>query len=127
MKAVEAAEMMLLGEISGAAVDRLADLDRQIPWPLPLEVGLGPIVPGGRQPSLASLASERSPRFGVGHDGGRHELGAFDELPNERRTFLLDVELDQAARVEVSDQRRPSSTISDVVFFPFSTAGFALP
>jgi hypothetical protein len=77
VKTVKAAKMMLLGEISSATVDRLADFGGQIPGPVPLEVVPGSIVPGGRQPSHASLAGERRSRLGVGHDGSRDELGAF--------------------------------------------------
>lgn len=83
MEAVKAAKMMLLSEISGAAVDGLADLDGQIPGPVPLEVGLGSIVSGRRQASLASLTGEGRSRLGVSHHGSRHKLGAFHELPNE--------------------------------------------
>ena len=82
MKAVKAAKMMLLGEISGTAVDRLADLDREVPGPVTLEVALGSIVPGDRQASLASLAGEGRSCLGVGHNGRRHKLGALQELPN---------------------------------------------
>jgi hypothetical protein len=83
VKAVKSAEAMLLGELSGAAVDRLADFDGQIPGPVAFEVVLGTMVPAGREPSFASLPGEGRSSLGIGHDRSRDELGAFDELPNE--------------------------------------------
>ena len=66
---------------------------------------------------MLSKPRQRGARFSVGNDRRRHDVRIADELADDLRTSLGNVELYQAARVQIQRHRRSSSTIDDAVLF----------
>jgi hypothetical protein len=123
--AIGATQPMTLGEVSSLS-PYLLHRQRKEAAPVPVDVSLGPRLLRVTQVTLPPQAGQSAPRLRIGQGRGRHDGGARELLSNRSAAIFLDIELDQAAGIEVEDQRRSSSTISDAVF-PRTFGGSADP
>ena len=108
--AVVRTEAVRLGKSASRAADRFGHLHDEKALPVLLERRSRPAVLGRGQAPFAAEPGEGRSRFGVAQKRGRDNFRDGDLCPDVFRAFFLDVQLDQAARVEIKDHRLFAST-----------------
>lgn len=115
METVKPSESILLRQVARGLPDRRCDLDSEIIRPVLIQIGFGQSVLLGREPTFTTDARESAPCFGIGDYRSADERCRGDKSLDVSGAAFFDIELDEAAGVEVEDQRRSSRTMSDAL------------